>query len=143
MCQTSTLLRQAATGPWRAVRGQQRSGTPPPRGGHTTLKRIGFATGTAAVTMVALLAGTTTMAAASADQGVTSTTIKVGIPYIDLSSLASQGVKLTQGSWPDAYGALIANLNARGGINGRKIVAYYEPVNLATAQWAWTRSAPP
>ena len=95
------------------------------------LKRIGFATGTAAVTIVALLVGTTTMAAASPNQGVTSTTIKVGIPYIDLSSLASQGVKLTQGSWPDAYGALIANLNAHGGINGRKIVAYYEPVNLA------------
>jgi Periplasmic binding protein len=95
------------------------------------LKRIGFAAGTAVAMMVALLAGTTTMAAAAPDQGVTSTTIRVGIPYIDLSSLAAQGVKLTQGNWPDAYGALIANLNAHGGINGRKIVPYYDPVNLS------------
>jgi Periplasmic binding protein len=95
------------------------------------LKRIGFGIGTAVAMMVALLAGTTTMAAASPDQGVTSTTIRVGIPYIDFASLAAQGVKLTQGSFPDAYGALIANLNAHGGIDGRKIVAYYEPVNLA------------
>jgi hypothetical protein len=95
------------------------------------LKRIGFVTGTAIAMIVALLAGTTTMAAASPNQGVTSTTIRIGVPYIDLSSLASQGVKLTQGNWPDAYGALIANLNAQGGINGRKIVASYDPVNLA------------
>ena len=95
------------------------------------LRRIGFAAGTAAAMLVALLAGTTTMAAAGPNQGVTSTTIRVGIPYIDFASLAAQGVKLTQGSFPDAYGALIANLNAHGGIDGRKIVAYYEPVNLA------------
>jgi ABC-type amino acid transport substrate-binding protein len=105
-------------------------GGQPHRGGHM-LKRIGFASGTAFAMMASLLAGTTTVAAANPNQGVTSTTIKVGIPYIDLSSLASQGVKLTQGSWPDAYGALIANLNAHGGVDGRKIVAYYEPVNLA------------
>ncbi len=95
------------------------------------LKRIGFATGAAVAMIIPLLAGTATTAAASPNQGVTSTTIKVGVPYIDLSSLASEGVKLTQGNWPDAYGALIANLNAHGGIDGRKVVAYYSPVNLA------------
>jgi Periplasmic binding protein len=81
--------------------------------------------------ILALLAGTAATAAASPNAGVTSTKIHIGVPYVDLSSLASEGVKLTQGSWPDAYGALIANLNAHGGIDGRKIVATYDPVNLA------------
>jgi hypothetical protein len=61
--------------------------------------------------------------------GVTATSIRVGIPYVDLSSLASLGIKLTQGSYPDAYNAVIANLNAHGGIDGRKIVPYLVAVN--------------
>jgi branched-chain amino acid transport system substrate-binding protein len=61
--------------------------------------------------------------------GVTATTVRIGIPYVDLASLSSVGVKLTQGSFPDAYNALIANVNAHGGINGRKIVPYLVAVN--------------
>ena len=63
-------------------------------------------------------------ASSSPTPGVTSSTIRVGIPYVDLSSLSSLGIKLTQGNFPDAYKAIIANLNAHGGINGRKIVPY-------------------
>ena len=61
--------------------------------------------------------------------GVTASTIRVGIPYVDLSSLAALGIKLNQGSFPDAYNAMIANLNAHGGINGRKVVPYLVAVN--------------
>jgi hypothetical protein len=85
----------------------------------------------AVATIVVVLVGTAGLAAASANGGVTSSAIRIGVPYIDFSSLAAEGVKLTQGSFPDAYGALIANMNAHGGVNGRKIVAYYAPVNLA------------
>jgi Periplasmic binding protein len=50
-------------------------------------------------------------------------------PYVDFAALAALGVKLTQGSYPDAYKALIANMNAHGGINGRRIVPFFAPVN--------------
>jgi hypothetical protein len=94
-------------------------------------RRIAFGTGTASATLVAVLIGTSTVAVAAPNEGVTSTTIRIGIPYIDFSSLAAQGVKLNHGNVPDAFNALIANVNAHGGINGRKIVPYYAPVNLA------------
>ena len=66
--------------------------------------------------------------------GVTATTIRVGIPYLDLSALWKVGVKLDQGNYPDAYNALIADMNAHGGIDGRRIVPYLVPVSpLGTA----------
>jgi hypothetical protein len=94
-----------------------------------------------AMTAVTVM-GAAAAGAAASSQGVSTTTIRVGIPYVDLSSLASQGLKLNQGSFPDAYNALIANLNAHGGISGRKIVAYIDPVNpvgTAPAQTACTQ----
>ena len=76
---------------------------------------------------VPLLAGTT--AAATQTQGVTATTINVGVPYVDLAALASLGLHIDQGSYPDAYNALISNINAHGGINGRKIKLFLDAVN--------------
>jgi hypothetical protein len=74
-------------------------------------------------------AGAAVAARSAATPGVTATSIRVGIPYVDLASLASLGVKLNQGSFPDAYNALIADVNAHGGIGGRKIVPYLVAVN--------------
>ena len=68
-------------------------------------------------------------AANSPTSGVTASTIRVGVPYVDLASLKSLGINIDQGSYPDAYNALINNLNAQGGINGRKIVPYLVAVN--------------
>jgi hypothetical protein len=62
-------------------------------------------------------------------QGVTATTIRVGIPYLDLAALLKAGVSLDQGNYPDAYNALIIDMNAHGGINGRRIVPYLVPVS--------------
>ena len=62
-------------------------------------------------------------------QAVTATTIRVGIPYVDLAAVRQFGITLDQGSFPDAYNAIIANLNAEGGINGRKLVPYLVAVN--------------
>ena len=71
--------------------------------------------------------------AAARAQGVTPTTITIGIPYIDLATVDElYGLHLNQGSYPDAYTALINKLNADGGINGRKIVAQFAAINPAS-----------
>ena len=74
-------------------------------------------------------AGTVSASPASADQGVTATTIRVGIPYVDLSDVRQFGITLDQGNYPDAYNALITNMNAHGGIDGRRLVPYLVAVN--------------
>jgi hypothetical protein len=77
-------------------------------------------------------------------QGVTATTIRVGIPYVDVGSatLRTLGVDMDWGSVPDAFNALFHDLNAHGGINGRKIVPYFvavSPLGTAPAATACTR----
>jgi hypothetical protein len=61
-------------------------------------------------------------------QGVTADTIKIGIFYPDLDAI-KQFVNLTHGNYKVAYTAVINQINATGGINGRKIVASFAPVN--------------
>ena len=65
-------------------------------------------------------AGAGRVGRSTTSQGVTATTIRVGIPYVDLSAVRQFGITLDQGNFPDAYNALIANLNAHGGIDGRR-----------------------
>jgi len=62
--------------------------------------------------------------------GVTTSTVKIGIVYPDYASLAQYGLNINQGSFPDAYGALIAKINASGGVDGRKIVPVYGEYSL-------------
>ncbi len=107
-----------------------------------TLTR-GFLMVVAAV-MVVLTPGNLASAASSATQGVTPTTIRVGVPYIDVeaSVLRTLGVDINYGSFPDAFNALIDNVNAHGGIDGRKIVPYVvavTPVGTAPAATACTQ----
>jgi hypothetical protein len=81
-------------------------------------------------------------AASSATQGVTATTVSVGIPYVDVASLKSVGVNLNFGNVPDAYKAIINNVNAHGGINGRKVVPYVvavSPIGTAPAATVCTQ----
>jgi hypothetical protein len=68
-------------------------------------------------------------ASSPADQGVTAKTISVGVPYVDFVALHSLGVTIDEGSFPDAYGAIIANMNKNGGVDGRQIVAHYYKFN--------------
>jgi hypothetical protein len=68
-------------------------------------------------------------AASSGPPGVTATTIRVGIPYVDLAAVKAVGVDISWGSVPDAFNAVIDNINAHGGINGRKIVPFLVAVN--------------
>lgn len=90
-----------------------------------------LANGSLILSAVAVISGTGPAFAASnlPTQGVTATTIRVGIPYVDLAAVRQFGITLDQGSFPDAYQAILANLNAQGGINGRRVVPYLVAVN--------------
>jgi len=83
----------------------------------------------AVVTVWALLGVAPVSAASNGTPGVTSTTIRVGVPYVDVAAVKAVGVDIDWGSVPDAFNAIIANINAHGGINGRKIVPYIVAVN--------------
>jgi hypothetical protein len=97
-----------------------------------------------AAVMVVLTPGHLASAVSGAPQGVTATTIRVGVPYIDVGApvLRTLGVDIDYGSFPDAFNALIDNVNAHGGIHGRKIVPYIvavAPVGTAPAATACTQ----
>jgi Periplasmic binding protein len=97
-----------------------------------------------AAVMVFLTPGNLASAASSATQGVTATTIRVGVPYIDVGApvLRTLGVAINYGSFPDAFNALIDDVNAHGGIDGRKVVPYItavNPVGTAPAATACTQ----
>ena len=63
------------------------------------------------------------------DSAVTKDQIKIGITYVDTASLKSRGINLDHGDYEKSYNAVINDLNAKGGINGRKIVPVFAPVN--------------
>ncbi len=83
-----------------------------------------------AITGVILVApGTSDGAGADqSGQGVTPTSIKLGITYLDAAAVRSI-VNIDPGNYEVAYSALIKQINAKGGIRGRKIVPVFEPIN--------------
>jgi Periplasmic binding protein len=97
-----------------------------------------------AAAVVATLCGLGSIPASAASgstPGVTATTIRVGIPYVDVAAVKAVGVDIDWGSVPDAFNAVISNINAHGGINGRKIVPYIvavDPTGTAPAATACT-----
>ena len=82
------------------------------------------------VAMLAVMVAPTVASATSSAPGVSKTSISIGIPYVDLAAVDQQfGLHINQGSYPDAYKALLAYVNAHGGINGRKVVPVFVAVN--------------
>jgi branched-chain amino acid transport system substrate-binding protein len=73
----------------------------------------------------------TVAAGAPTSRGVTTKSISIGVPYVNLKApdLIKLGLNLNNGNYEDAYKALVANINAQGGVNGRKIKAYLVPVD--------------
>ena len=63
-----------------------------------------------------------------AARGVTPTSIKLGITYLDTSAIKNI-VNIDPGNFQVAYTALIDQINAKGGVNGRKIVPVFEPID--------------
>ena len=80
-------------------------------------------------------------ASSPADQGVTAKTIAVGVPYVNFKALKSLGVTINEGNFPDAYQSVIDDINAKGGINGRKLVLRTVEMNPSVPADA-TRRAP-
>jgi ABC-type branched-subunit amino acid transport system substrate-binding protein len=73
--------------------------------------------------------GAASTASGADGPGVTPTTIRVGITYPDLTALRAT-LDLDAGNYQVAFTTLINDINAHGGINGRKIVPYFAPVNV-------------
>jgi Periplasmic binding protein len=79
--------------------------------------------------------------AAESGQGVTAGTIKVGITYPDIAALKGI-INVDPGNYPVAYTTLINQINASGGLNGRKIVPVFasvDPLGTAGAATACTK----
>jgi hypothetical protein len=76
--------------------------------------------------------GATTSGSQALGQGVTADTIKIGFSYIDLVALAKSGViRLDHGPEEQIITALVNDVNAHGGVNGRKLelsIAKYSPI---------------
>ena len=80
-------------------------------------------------------------ASAQSARGVTPTSIKLGITYLDAAAIKSV-VNIDPGNYQVAYRALIDQINAKGGINGRKIVPVFEAIDpIGTAPAATACSA--
>lgn len=94
-----------------------------------------------AVVLGLLAAGAMTAGAVTRrdDSAVTKDEIKVGITYVDLAALRAAGIKRDHGDYEKAYQTVIDEVNAKGGINGRKIVPTYiavSPLGTDPAQQA-------
>jgi hypothetical protein len=103
---------------------------------------------TAAVVLSASLltvgAAGASAAAGETTQGVTATTIRIGVPYVDLSAVRKFGITLDHGDYTAAYTAIVDDINAHGGVDGRKLVPYLvavNPVGTAPAETACTQLA--
>jgi len=76
-------------------------------------------------------------------RGVDAKSIKVGFSYIDLETLAKSGViKIDHGPYEDVIKALVDDVNAHGGINGRTLVlstAKYSPIGTTDQLTACTK----
>jgi hypothetical protein len=79
--------------------------------------------------------------AAASGQGVTASSIKVGITYPDVAAIRNL-INVDPGNYQVAYSALIKQINDAGGINGRKIVPVFaavDPLGTAGAATACTQ----
>jgi ABC-type branched-subunit amino acid transport system substrate-binding protein len=108
----------------------------PNKGDEVKIGRLRLALTLLASVCVLQLAASTAANAGSESQngpGVTSSTIHIGITYPDLTALRSV-INVDPGNYLVAYETLIKQINAQGGINGRKVTPVFAPVNpLGTA----------
>ncbi len=74
-------------------------------------------------------AQTTAAARTGPAPGVTADTIKVGVTYVDTKALVASGLHYDLGDHKAVYQALFDDINAHGGIHGRKIEAVYAPID--------------
>ncbi|HLN16770.1 MAG TPA: ABC transporter substrate-binding protein [Acidimicrobiales bacterium] len=94
---------------------------------------VGLLAATTVLVQLATLGNADGAPNSQSGQGVTSSSIRVGITYPDVAAIRNI-INVNPGDYRVAYTALINQLNAHGGINGRKIVPVFAPVDpLGTA----------
>jgi ABC-type branched-subunit amino acid transport system substrate-binding protein len=64
----------------------------------------------------------------AAAPGVSNNEIKLGVTYPDLDAIRSV-TDISHGDYKTTYNAVIDELNKKGGVNGRKIVPVFAPIN--------------
>jgi ABC-type branched-subunit amino acid transport system substrate-binding protein len=93
----------------------------------------------AATVVVGLFTVGAGVPAAADDSAVTKDEIKIGVSYVDLAAVRAAGVNRDHGDYEKAYETVIDDLNAKGGVNGRKIAPVYaaiDPIGTDPAQEA-------
>ena len=82
---------------------------------------------------LSLVAGGAGVAGAStrSTTGVTPKKIKLGITYVDFTQLHKQGIVLNinHGDYEKSFRAVIRDLNAHGGVDGREVEPVFAPIN--------------
>ena len=81
----------------------------------------------------------TSASAPSAAPGVTKDDVKIGVSYVDLAAVRAAGINRDHGDYEKAYQTVIDEINAKGGVNGRKIVPVFagiDPIGTDPAQQA-------
>ncbi len=66
--------------------------------------------------------------ASAATPGVSKDDIKLGVTYVDLDAIRDV-TDISHGDYKTTYNAVIDELNKKGGINGRKVVPVFAPIN--------------
>jgi hypothetical protein len=90
-------------------------------------------------TLVGGTAGAVGSQASGTTNGVTASEIKLAYPDIDYAALKDVGVKIDRGDTQKIFDALTGQVNADGGVNGRKLdvqVVKYNLLNAADAEAA-------
>ena len=64
----------------------------------------------------------------AATPGVSKDEIELGVTYVDLDAIRDV-TDISHGDYETAYHAVIDELNKKGGVNGRKIVPVFAPIN--------------
>jgi len=64
----------------------------------------------------------------AATPGVSKDEIKIGVTYPDLDAIRAV-TDISHGDYKTTYNAVIDDLNKKGGINGRKVVPVFAPIN--------------
>src|SRR3954453_22845281 len=64
----------------------------------------------------------------AATPGVSKDEIKLGVSYVDLDAIRDV-TDINHGDYKATYNAVIDQLNTQGGVNGRKVVPVFAPIN--------------
>jgi hypothetical protein len=112
-------------------------------GACSTSSSNGGASGSPTSRAVGATASTGAPTLTASAKGVTATTIKIGFSYIDLETLAKSGIiKISHGPYEQIITALVNDVNAHGGIDGRKLqlfTAKYSPIGNTDQLTACTK----